>query len=85
MTELVFGRNDHCKTPTAARLQQIAKHEAEQEAAAAEWRRDFKAMLSRVYRARGKDGEAVCQMLVAIAAEDIPLTEMERIRIDLAG
>jgi len=49
------------------------------EAAAAEWRKDFKAMLGRVNTKRGKDGPAVCAMLVAIAGEDIPLPEMERI------
>ncbi len=49
------------------------------EEAAAEWRKDFKSMLSRVNRKRGADGPAVCAMLVAIAGEDIPLPEMERI------
>ena len=49
------------------------------EEAAAEWRRDFKKMLARVNAKRGDDGPAVCRMLVAVAGDDIPLEEMERI------
>lgn len=62
-----------------ARWYRECREKEEREQAAAEWREGFKSMLSRVYRARGKDGEAVCRMLVAIAGEDIPLPEMERI------
>jgi hypothetical protein len=64
---------------TAAKWYAECREQEARETAAAEWRKDFKAMLARVHAARGVDGEAVCAMLVAIAGEDISLEEMERI------
>jgi hypothetical protein len=50
-----------------------------QELEAATWRKGFKEMLARVHAARGKDGEAAAAIVAALASEDIPLEEMERI------